>query len=208
MLIKRKKRYITTTDSSSGENRFENLIKKEKIEGADKVYLSDITYIRINRRFKYLALVTDASTRKIMGYSSGDSITTELCLRAIEMAVNTSVRPTAGIIHHSDQGCQYASHLYKEKLETYGMKQSMSRRGNPYDNAIAERVIGTLKREYLLGMTFTNENYLARLIDEAVKSYNSRRPHMSLGYLTPDEVYYNGIQSNSVPATPSRSYLN
>lgn len=208
MLIKQKKKYHNTTDSSTGDNRYKNLIRQMPAERVNQIYLSDITYIRTKKGFRYLALVTDAYSRKIVGHSTGESITTELCIEAIEMAVKTSGNSVAGIIHHSDQGSQYCSNLYKEQMECYGIIQSMSRRGNPYDNAKAERVIGTLKREYFLSRIFNDDRYLNQLIEESVKSYNSMRPHLSLGYQTPDEVYYKGIESNTLQATPSGCYLN
>lgn len=208
MLIKRKKKYYSTTDSSNGDNRYKNLIKEKAAERINQVYLSDITYIRTKKGFRYLALVTDEYSRKIVGHSTGESITTELCIEAIEMAVKTSGNSVAGIIHHSDQGSQYCSNMYRDLMEAYEIIQSMSRRGSPYENAKAERVIGTLKREYLLGQTFTDDRYLRQMIEEAVSSYNNMRPHLSLGYLTPDELYYKEVGSNTPPATPSGCYFN
>jgi transposase InsO family protein len=208
MLIKPKQRYMSITDSTGAENLYRNLTRGKEITAPDQVYVSDTTYIRTSKGFKYLALVMDAYARKIVGYSVSYTNDTELCIKAMQMALKAREGSKTGLIHHSDQGCQYSSNRYKEQLESCGIIQSMSRRGNPYDNARAERVIGTLKREYFLGYKFKDDSFLDLLITQIIKSYNSERLHISLGYRTPDEVYYGKSISNSSQATPSWSYLN
>lgn len=207
MLIKPKKRFINTTESFGTENRYENLLKQRLITAPDQVYVADTTYLRTSKGFRYLSHVMDAYSRNIIGYAKGCSNDAELCIKAMEMALKARKGSKAGIIHHSDQGSTYGSNKYKELLEKHGIIQSMSRRGNPYDNAMAERVIGTLKREYFLGEKFRDVNFLDLLIDQAIKLYNGKRLHMSLNYKTPDEVYYGKVESKSSQATPSWIYL-
>jgi transposase InsO family protein len=204
LLVKRKKSYKVTTDSSNQENRYRNLIKGTEVSRADEIYLADITFIRLKQAYKYLSLVMDSYSRKIIGYSLKDRISVEGCIEAIRKATEGKEK-TEGIIHHSDQGSQYSSNKYKEEMKSLGIKMSMSRKGNPYENAQIERVIGTLKREYQLGRKFTEENLILPLIEEAINSYNSQRPHMSLGYKTPNEVYEKS-NGNFGRATPSLSY--
>jgi len=203
LLVKKKKRYKATTDSSNAENRYKNLIKGTEVSRVDEIYLADITFIRVKQAYKYLSLVMDSYSRKILGYSLRDRISVEGCIEAIRRATEGKGR-TEGIIHHSDQGSQYSSNKYKEEIESLGIKMSMSRKGNPYENAQIERVIGTLKREYQLGRKFTEENLILPLIEEAINSYNSQRPHKSLGYRTPNEVYERS-NGNFGRATPSLS---
>ena len=188
MLVKRKKRYAKTTDSNHRFKIYKNLIKEKEEINPDEVYVSDITYIRTEENFCYLSLITDYSSRKIVGYDLSDSLSIEGSLRAIRMALKGKGE-MPGLIHHSDRGIQYCSKQYTELLTKHKISISMSEKGNPYENAIAERVNGILKDEFLLSETFKNKEEAMKAVKEAIKTYNELRPHMSINYKTPDEKY-------------------
>jgi len=188
MLVKRKKRYAKTTDSNHRFKIYKNLIKEKEEINPDEVYVSDITYIRTEENFCYLSLITDYSSRKIVGYDLSDSLSIEGSLRAIRMAIKGKGE-MPGLIHHSDRGIQYCSKQYTELLTKHKISISMSEKGNPYENAIAERVNGILKDEFLLSETFKNKEEAMKAVKEAIKTYNELRPHMSINYKTPDEKY-------------------
>ncbi len=139
-----KKRWITTTDSKHKYPIYPNLLKDAQITGVNQAWVSDITYIRILTAFVYLAVIFDVFSRKVIGWAISLRIDTELTRAALRMATQTS-RPPEGCIHHSDRGVQYAAHEYVDDLKAAGLRISMSRKGNPYDNAQAESFIKTLK---------------------------------------------------------------
>jgi putative transposase len=188
LLIKPVKAYVVTTNSHHRFRIYTNLIKQLGIEQCNKVYVSDITYIRLREGFCYLFIVTDLYSRKIMGYALSKNLRVEGAIAAMNMAIRT-VPLTEGLIHHSDRGFQYCSQEYVELLEGKGIKLSMGEAGNPYDNAVAERINGILKMELLLGSTFNDYDVALKATKEAVSAYNNLRPHMSLGYMTPAEKY-------------------
>jgi putative transposase len=150
--------------------------------------VSDITYIRLKGGFSYLFLVTDIYSRKIVGYNLDTSLGVTGAIAAIKMAIK-GVNTIEGIIHHSDRGIQYCSDNYVKLLKKKGIKISMGEAGNPYENAIAERVNGILKNEFYLNEIFTNYQDAKRATEEAIKIYNNLRPHMSIGYMTPSKKY-------------------
>lgn len=184
MLIKPKRRYIVLTDSSHPYRKYENLLKERVVISREEVYLSDMTYIRSGERMLYLSLVMDRFTRKIVGYSLRRDQSSEGPLSAIKQAVGKVENP-AGLIHHSDRGTQYCSNRYTEYLKEKEIEISMSRKGNPYDNAVMERTIGILKQEYGLGKKLKDEQTALKLIKESIELYNNYRLHKSLGYQTP-----------------------
>jgi len=188
MLVKKKKRYTKTTDSNHRFKIYKNLIKEKEEINPDEVYVSDITYIRTEENFCYLSLITDYSSRKIVGYDLSDSLSIEGSLRALRMALKCKGE-MAGLIHHSDRGIQYCSKQYTEILTSHKITISMSEKGNPYENAIAERVNGILKEEFLLSETFKNKAEAMKSVKESIKTYNEIRPHMSINYKTPEERY-------------------
>lgn len=196
LLIRPERQYAVTTNSRHRFRIYKNLIKDREITGADRVYVSDITYIRMKGEFCYLFLVTDLYSRKIVGYHLSQSLSTTGGIRAIEMALKEVEQPEK-LVHHSDRGFQYCSGSYVELLKSKGIRLSMGEVGNPYDNAVAERVNGILKNEFYLNARFTNYSEAHRATKEAVKLYNTRRPHLSLDYKTPEEIY------NLSRATPS-----
>ncbi len=177
-----------TTNSRHSLPVFINQFKSLDITGPNQAWVSDITYIRTDESFIYLSLITDAYSRKIVGFYAGDTLETVGCLNALARAVK-GLPDGMFPMHHSDRGSQYCSHLYTEKLRDYGMDISMTEEMHCYENAMAERVNGILKQEYGLGMTFRNKQQAIDSVEQAVILYNSRRPHTALKFKTPDEVH-------------------
>ena len=177
-----------TTNSRHSLPVFRNLIADKELSGPNQVWVSDITYIRTEEGFLYLSLITDAWSRKIVGYHAGDTLETEGCLNALERAVKELV---AGMfpMHHSDRGCQYCSHVYTGRLREYGLGISMTEEMHCYENAKAERVNGILKQEYYLGGSFRTKQQAVGAVDQAVYLYNTRRPHLALKYKTPEAAH-------------------
>lgn len=187
LLCRLQRRFVVTTDSTHPFGRYPNLIENIEIDGLDQVWISDITYVRLPTTFCYLAAILDAYSRRCVGWHLGRFIDTRLTLSALEMAL-ASRQPGSGLIHHSDQGVQYASSEYVERLEETGARISMASVGNPYENAQAESFFRTLKLEevYLKdyrGFEEAREN-IGEFIEEV---YNEKRLHSSLGYLPPVE---------------------
>jgi transposase InsO family protein len=185
-----KKRFKpVTTDSNHGFSVYPNLIKDLEITQLNQVWASDITYIQLSHEFVYLSVILDLFSRRCIGWSLGRSLDTQLTLDALDMALQTRWnKDMAGLIHHSDQGIQYASHQYAEQLKTHHIQISMSRKGNPYDNAFVESFIKTLKWEEV----YLNEyetywdalDNIGTFIDDI---YNGKRLHSSLEYRSPVE---------------------
>lgn len=188
-LLVRTKRYRPkTTESRHRFKKYGNLIKQLEIDRINQVHVSDITYLRTVDRFCYLFLITDLYSRRILGEELSETLAIEGCLRALKMA-ERKVKNLKGSIHHSDRGIQYCSNIYTDELKSLGMRISMSEQANPYDNAVAERVNGILKQEFLLDRTFPDFNSAQKAVKEAIKIYNEDRPHMSLGYKTPEQFF-------------------
>lgn len=189
LLCVRKKFRVVTTDSDHGLPVFPNLIKNTEITGLNHVWVSDITYIQLQREYVYLAVVIDRFSRKCIGWNMGRKIDALLAVNALKMAISER-KPLGicGLIHHSDQGVQYASHEYTDLLKEHGIGISMSRRGNPYDNAFAETFMKTLKAEevYMKEYRTFDEAY-ANIKQFIEKVYNSKRLHSSIGYMPPNE---------------------
>jgi transposase InsO family protein len=188
LLIKPLRKYVKTTNSHHRFRVYKNLIEDIEIKRSNQVFVSDITYLSTYKRFYYLSLVTDVYSRKIVGYNLSDSLSLSGSLKAIKMALR-GVKDTKGLIHHSDRGIQYCSNQYTQLLKRKGVGISMAGKGNAYENAIAERVNGILKIEYLLDRKYPNNKELKRAVNSAIKLYNEKRPHMSLGYDTPAQRY-------------------
>lgn len=182
-----KKFKVTTTDSDHSLPVADNLLDQDfKTTAPNKVWMTDITYIRTRQGRMYLASVMDLYSRKIVGWSLKSRMTNELVLEALDRAV-AAQKPPPGLLHHSDRGSQYASHEYQRRLEKYNMICSMSRRGNCYDNACIESYHGILKRELVYRETFQTKELAKRKIYWYLEFfYNRKRKHSSLGYLSPD----------------------
>jgi len=185
LLCKRKKRFAVTTDSTHQFHIHPNLLKDFVVTGINQVWVADITYIAVNGKFIYLAVIMDLYSRKIIGWAIREDLTEELALEALRMAIKGRSIPE-GLIHHSDRGVHYAANAYAKLLEENHIKQSMSRKGNCYDNAAMESFFKTLKREevYLNDYETVLEAKvrIAYFIEEI---YNTKRLHSSIGYTSP-----------------------
>lgn len=173
----------------SGRIRYPNLLEGVKVTQPDQVWVTDITYIRSEEGFLYLALITDLFSRKIVGYDLSKSLSADGAIRALQMALAQTKRSLKGLIHHSDHGIQYTCHDYQDILAQHHIHCSMGEVGNCYDNAVAERVNGILKIEYLLDTLFISLAQCQKAVRQTVWLYNYERPHYSLGYLKPQQVY-------------------
>jgi transposase InsO family protein len=167
---------------------FRNLAAGLELTGPNQAWAADITYVRTGEGYLYLSLITDMWSRKIVGFHAGDSLETEGALSALDMAL-ASLGCGEKPVHHSDRGCQYASRRYVGKLREAGLQISMTEELHCYENALAERVNGILKQEYCIGSCFRNKDQAKEAVKEAVYLYNTRRPHMSLDYQTPEKMH-------------------
>lgn len=188
LLIRRKRKYVRTTNSEHGFRVYSNKIKDISIIRPNQVWVCDITYIATSEGFMYLALITDLYSRKIVGYDISDSLESEGCRRALKRALSVVKNPQ-GVIHHSDRGIQYCCREYVRLLNKHRMQISMAAKGDCYENAVAERVNGILKQEYDLGLRFINKQIAVKATKEAINLYNTIRLHRSLNYKTPSEMY-------------------
>lgn len=189
LLVERKpSQWPKTTHFDASLPVFTNLIKGIQITGPNQALVADITYIRTMKGFMYLGLITDKWSRKIVGFHLGETLETETCLKALAMALK-GLKPTEKPIHHSDRGCQYASHVYAGKVKKAGLKMSMTETNHSAENAMAERVNGILKQEYWLDENFETKAEARRATVQGIDLYNSRRPHTALGFRTPNAVH-------------------
>jgi putative transposase len=209
LLAIRKRRFIPqTTDSEHDFEVAVNVARRLTPTAINQLWVADITYVRLGRVDVFLAVVMDAFSRRIVGWNLAPKITTELALTALSNAIE-SRQPTPGLIHHSDRGVQYASTAYVDMLLQHGMIPSMSRPGNPYDNAKCERFMKTLKQEEIRCFEYRNIEDLRANLDAFIdRYYNATRLHSALGYLSPDEFERRAAQSTTaeIPPAPRMSF--
>jgi len=189
LLVKYRKRYVKTTQSKHLFYKYPNLVQRLDINRAEQVWVSDITYIRTKKGFMYLFLVTDAYSKQIMGWELSDNMKTINALKALKMAVKNRKYPERCLIHHSDRGLQYCSPAYIEALGKNNIDISMTTKYDPYENAVAERVNGILKREYEIGDGFLGYKDALQEIKQTIWLYNTDRPHLSCNGLVPSEAH-------------------
>jgi putative transposase len=191
LLIRRRKRKrINTTDSNHSFKKYPNLIRDMQVLRPNQLWVSDITYISLIDRFSYLSLVTDAYSRKIVGYCLYPTLQKEGPVAALDMALSSFCgKPEQSLMHHSDRGKQYCCADYITRLEGKNVAISMTEKGDPYENAIAERVNGILKEEFALDKEYDSFGQAKAAVEQAVKTYNQLRPHASCNYLTPEQAH-------------------
>jgi putative transposase len=193
LLVKQRKRKVVTTDSRHWMRKYKNLVKSINIEKPEQVWVSDITYIRLINQWGYLSLITDAFSRKIMGYSFRNDLSAQGCIEALNMALGNRMYHHP-LIHHSDRGSQYCSQEYVAILIGNNIAISMTENGDPYENALAERINGIIKGEFNLYQSQLGFEQTAIKVESSIRTYNEMRPHASCDYLTPEQAHQNNQQ--------------
>ena len=188
LLVKRKKKYIRTTQSWHHYHKYKNRLKQKQLTGAHQAYVSDITYLRTREGFVYLFLQTDAYSRAITGWNLSDSLGINGAISALKMTLK-QCRDPFNVIHHSDRGIQYCCKEYVGLLNKHKMIISMTEQNHCYENAIAERVNGILKEEFLLDEEFADKESALKAVSQAIHTYNTLRPHWSLDLCTPMQIH-------------------
>lgn len=187
LLAVQPQQFVVTTDARHELEVAVNLARKMKLTGINQLWVADITYLQLGHEFVYLAVVLDAFSRKVVGWELGRRIDRRLTMAALEMAI-AQRQPPPGLVHHSDRGVQYASQEYVAVLEKHQMIASMSRPGNPYDNARCESFLRTLKREEIRAVRYLDLEHLHANLEEFMDNYyNRQRLHSALGYRSPEE---------------------
>lgn len=189
LLIAPKRSYHITTDSHHRFKKHKNVILEMTINKPEQVWVSDITYIGKREKPCYLSLITDAYSKKIMGFYVADNMDTESSIKALKMAVKGRKYGEEPLIHHSDRGVQYCAGDYQKVLVKNGIQCSMTNNGDPYENAVAERINGILKQEFLIDTYHADLNIMREIVKEAVDTYNNNRPHYSNYMLTPIQMH-------------------
>jgi transposase InsO family protein len=200
LLCVRKRKFVVTTNSNHGRKIYPNLAREMVLTNVDQLWRADITYIRLQDEFVYLAVILDAYSRRVIGWALDRTLEDELTLAALQMAIARRVIHP-GLVHHSDRGSQYASNDYTDLLKDHGIDVSMSRRANPWDNAAGESFMKTLKYEEVHRNEYRNLGEARAAIQEFLeKVYNRKRLHSALGYLPPVEFERNLATSNNKEA--------
>lgn len=188
LLVPKRQKYHKTTNSRHWMKRYPNIIKDLDINHPEQVWVADITYLKASGKHYYLHLITDAYSKKIVGYQLADNLLAQTSICALQKAIE-SRKYTTELIHHSDRGLQYCSSTYTKLLKQNHIRISMTEQYDPYENAIAERVNGILKEEFDLDDDFGSFELLQRQVHQAITLYNQVRPHTSIDYYTPNEAH-------------------
>lgn len=191
MLVRKRKRRVQTTNSYHWLRKYPNLIREFVPEAPDQLWVSDITYWKLKDKHVYISLVTDAYSHKIVGFHLAETLEAIESVKALKMALS-GLRPERHfqLIHHSDRGIQYCSSDYVKQLQDYEIRISMTENGDPLENAIAERVNGIIKDEYLYDCQVSSVKEARAKLDATVTLYNTDRPHMSIGNCTPEQIHH------------------
>ena len=199
LLIRKRKRRVRTTNSFHWFKKYDNLIEQFEADRQNQLWVSDITYWKVAGKFVYISLITDAYSRKIVGYQLWETLEAEGCIRALKKAISGLLRRPDDcfeLIHHSDRGIQYCCKEYTQLLKQNRIQISMTQNGDPRENAIAERVNGILKEEYLMHYQPKDIQQAIQCLDRAVYLYNNQRPHLSIGYHTPEYIHQTGMKTH------------
>jgi len=189
MLIKPKRSYHITTNSHHRFRKHKNLIEYLEILRPEQVWVADITYVGHRNNPMYLALITDAYSKRIKGYNVSSSLETTGSVKALKMAIKNRQYPKKQLIHHSDRGLQYCSNQYQKVINNKSIKCSMTESYDPYQNAVAERVNGILKQEFLINTKNIDLKTMKILVKQSIDIYNKLRPHLSCYMLTPNQMH-------------------
>ncbi|WP_017730206.1 IS3 family transposase, partial [Nafulsella turpanensis] len=189
MHIVAKRQYQVTTNSHHRFRKHKNLVEGLEIKRPEQVFVSDITYIGSREHPMYLALITDAYSKRIMGYNVSDSLNATGAVTALKMALKNRKYKREALIHHSDRGIQYCGNDYQQILQKHSIKCSMTEKYDPYQNAVAERVNGIIKQEFLEGILVRDVELMDKIMKESIQLYNQERPHLSCHMLTPDKMH-------------------
>jgi putative transposase len=202
LLCLRRRKFVATTDSNHNLRVYPNLAKDMELTGIDQLWRADITYIRLETEFVYLAVVLDAFSRRVIGWALDRNLEDDLAIAALQMALRRR-HPSEGLTHHSDRGVQYASNDYTGLLKERGIRISMSRSGNPYDNAACESFMKTLKYEEVYRQEYRDLAEARASVEQFIeKIYNGRRLHSALGYRPPVEFERSLLIPSPSPEPP------
>lgn len=199
LLVKKRRRRHVTTWSGHRFNKWPNIIRDLQIVRPNQLWVSDITYWKVNQEHLYISLITDAYSHKVVGYHLAETLEAMETIKALEMALKAITgQLSEPLIHHSDRGVQYCSESYVKLLQDNNIQISMTENGDPLENAVAERMNGILKEEYLKHGITENKEQAKLLLDRAIYLYNEHRPHFSIGLLTPERVHANHLKTEKL----------
>jgi transposase InsO family protein len=204
LLVKRRRRSVRTTQSNHWLRKYPNRIKEFIPKSPNELWVSDITYLKTTKGFLYISLVTDAYSHKIVGHHIAESLEGLQTIQALKMALQSYKQSTKELIHHSDRGVQYCSADYVKLLQESNIAISMTESGDPLENAVAERINGIIKGEYMDLYKIINLVQAKQCLEDAVYLYNNERPHLSIGMLTPQNVHENNIEVENLWKRPRK----
>jgi putative transposase len=199
LLIRRRRRRVFTTNSFHWLRKYPNLIREYRPDMPNKLWVSDITYLKTSAGFLYISLITDAYSHKVVGYHIAPTLDAIETLEALKMALHNIDMPnTVDLVHHSDRGIQYCCEEYVTLLKNHKIRISMTENGDPLENAIAERINGILKEEYLHHYKLENLIQAKECLKASIELYNNKRPHWSIGLLTPNHVHQLNLKTENL----------